>query len=92
MRHRILFLAANPAGLTARKLDVKAHEIQKEIEFASARDRFEFVPLLAAQPIDLLRALRRIEPSIVQDLSAHEATRRPLPPSTRACWACSETP
>ena len=65
MKHRLLFLAANPVGLAARKLDEEAHAIQAEIRLACERDRFEFVPQLAAQPMDLLRALRAVKPSIV---------------------------
>ncbi|HWO21035.1 MAG TPA: NACHT domain-containing protein, partial [Kofleriaceae bacterium] len=65
MKHKILFLAANPSGLTARKLDEEAHAIQEELQLASQRDQFEFVPRLAAQPMDLLRALRAVRPSIV---------------------------
>jgi hypothetical protein len=63
--HKILSLAANPAGLTARKLDEEAREIQEELRRASQRDRFELVPRLAARPLDLLRALREVKPSIV---------------------------
>lgn len=65
MKHKILFLAANPAGLIARKLDEEAHEIEEELRRASRRDRFEFVPRAAARPMDLLRALREVKPSIV---------------------------
>jgi NACHT domain len=65
MKHKLLFLAANPCGLTARKLDEEARAIREEIQLACKRDRFEFVPHLAAQPMDLLRALRAVEPSIV---------------------------
>ena len=65
MKHKILFLAANPVGLTARKLDEEAREIQEELQLASQRDQLEFVPSPAARPLDLLRALRRIKPSIV---------------------------
>jgi hypothetical protein len=64
-KHQILFLAANPTGLPERRLDQQARQIQNEIQFSSDRDRFEFVPRLAAQPMDLLRELRRIRPSVV---------------------------
>jgi hypothetical protein len=65
MKHQILFLAANPIGLTARKLDQQAREIQEELQLGGERDRFQFVLRPAAQPLDLLRALRRLKPSIV---------------------------
>lgn len=44
MKHKILFLAANPIGLAARKLDEETREIQEELRRASQRDRFEFIP------------------------------------------------
>lgn len=64
-KHKILYLAANPVGLRARKLDEEARAIQEEIQLACQRDQFKFVPRLAAQPMDLLRALREVRPSIV---------------------------
>jgi hypothetical protein len=64
-QHRILFLAANPDGLTERKLDEEARQIHEELRRGNARDRFEFVPRLAVRPMDLLRALREVKPSIV---------------------------
>src|SRR5204863_7770018 len=65
MKQRILFLAANPAGITALKLDEEARAIEEEIRRASQRDAFEFVTRLAARPLDLLRALRDARPAIV---------------------------
>src|SRR3954462_10895204 len=65
MKHAILFLAANPIGLIARKLGEEAREIQQEIHLGGARDHFHFIHRPAAQPLDLLRALRKLKPSIV---------------------------
>lgn len=65
MKHQILFLAANPIGLTVRKLDEQAREIQQELQLGGERDCFQFVLRPAAQPLDLLRALRKLKPSIV---------------------------
>src|SRR6185436_12276180 len=73
-KHAILFLAANPAGLTALRLDEEARQIQEELRCSSRRDRFEFVPRLAARPIDLLRALREVKPSIVHFAGHAHAT------------------
>jgi hypothetical protein len=64
-KRRILFLAASPVGLPARRLDEQARRVKEEIRLASARDQFEFVPCPAARPMDLLRALREVKPSIV---------------------------
>jgi hypothetical protein len=55
-KHIILFLAANPAGTTALKLDEEARAIQEELQRANRRDQFELVMRLGAPPIDLLRA------------------------------------
>ena len=65
MKKPILFLAANPVGTTALKLDEEARAIQEELRRATQRDEFEFVSRLAARPMDLLRALREVKPSIV---------------------------
>ena len=65
MKKQILFLAANPAGTPALKLDEEAREIQEEIQRANPRDPFEFVTRMAARPMDLLRALRDVKPTIV---------------------------
>jgi hypothetical protein len=63
-KHRILFLAANPIGLTEHSLDEEARQIEEEIRRAKERDQFEFISRLAARPMDLLRALREVKPSI----------------------------
>jgi hypothetical protein len=73
MKQRILFLAANPAGMTALRLDEEARAIQDELRYASHRDQFEFVTRLAARPMDLLRALREVKPSIVH-FAGHAGT------------------
>lgn len=73
MRKQILFLAANPAGTAALKLDEEARAIQEEIQRASQRDQFEFVTRMAARPLDLLRALRDVKPAIVH-FAGHAGT------------------
>src|SRR5512140_1158757 len=73
MRKQILFLAANPAGTVALKLDEEARAIQEEIQRASQRDQFEFVTRMAARPLDLLRALRDVKPTIVH-FAGHAGT------------------
>lgn len=65
MKHVILFLAANPAGTDQLALDREARAIQLELERARCRDHFEFVSRWATEPLDLLRELRRLKPTVV---------------------------
>lgn len=65
MKHTILFLAANPAGTDRLALDREAHDIQAELERSGHRDRFEFVTRWAVEPLDLLRELRKLRPTVV---------------------------
>lgn len=64
-KHTILFLAANPLGTSEAALADEAHAIQAELELAGHRDRFEFVTRWAVQPLDLLRELRKLKPTVV---------------------------
>jgi hypothetical protein len=64
-KHTILFLAANPLGTDRLALDREARAIQEELERGSDRDRFELVTRWAVQPLDLLRELRKLRPTIV---------------------------
>jgi hypothetical protein len=61
----ILFLAANPLGTDQRALDREAHAVQVELERSGFRDRFAFVTRWATEPLDLLRALRKLKPTVV---------------------------
>jgi hypothetical protein len=72
MKHTILFLAANPAGTDRLALDREAHDIQAELERTGHRDRFEFVTRWAVEPLDLLRELRKLRPTVVH-FSGHGA-------------------
>src|SRR5215208_5626388 len=65
MKHTILFLAANPSGTDPRALDCEARAIQVELERSGFRDRFELVTRWAAEPLDLLRELRELKPTVV---------------------------
>ncbi len=73
MKHTILFLAANPRGTDPRTLDREASAIQEELERSGFRDRFEFVTRWAAEPIDLLRELRKLKPTVLH-FSGHGAS------------------
>ena len=64
-KHTILFLAANPVETSRVALDREARAIQVELERCGARERFEFVTRWAAEPLDLLRELRRLKPTVV---------------------------
>jgi hypothetical protein len=65
MKHTILFLAANPSGTDPRALDREARAIQAELERSGFRDRFELVTRWAAEPLDLLRELRKLKPTVI---------------------------
>ena len=87
-KHTILFLAANPSGVARLALDEEARAIQEELERSGFRDRFEFVTQWAVRPLDLLRQLRKLKPTVVH-FSGHggpdtAAEHRPAPaPSPR---------
>jgi hypothetical protein len=76
----ILFLAANPRDTGRLALDREARAIHLELKRSGHRDRFEFVARWAAEPLDLLRELRELKPTIVH-FSGHGA--RPAGPPDR---------
>jgi hypothetical protein len=71
-KHTILFLAANPCGTDRVALDREVRAIQIELERAGYRDRFELVTRWAAEPLDLLRELRKLKPTVVH-FSGHSS-------------------
>jgi hypothetical protein len=64
-KHVILFLAANPSNTGRLALDREARSIHVELKRSGYRDRFDFVTRWAAEPLDLLRELRELKPTIV---------------------------
>ena len=60
-----MFLAASPTDETPLALDREARAIHVELERSGHRDRFEFVTRWAVEPLDLLRELRKLRPTIV---------------------------
>jgi hypothetical protein len=64
-KHTILFLAANPLGTDRLALDREARAIHVELKRSSYRDCFELVTRWAAEPLDLLRELRELKPTVV---------------------------
>src|SRR5215471_11188027 len=71
-KHVILFLAADPRDTGRLALDREARAIHLELKRSGYRDRFDFVTRWAAEPLDLLRELRELKPSIVH-FSGHGA-------------------
>src|SRR3954468_22521351 len=72
-KHVILFLAANPRDTGRLALDREARSIHLELKRSGHRDRFDFVTRWAAEPLDLLRELRELKPTIVH-FSGHGRT------------------
>lgn len=64
-KHTILFLAADPNGTDPRTLDREARAIQVELERSGFRDHFKLETRWAAEPLDLLRELRKLRPTVV---------------------------
>src|SRR5262245_44319157 len=80
-KHTVLFLAANPIGTDRLCLDEEARAIHDELQRSGQRDRVELVTRWAIQPLDLLRELRKLRPTVVH-FSGHGSrravrTRRP---------------
>jgi hypothetical protein len=65
MKHTVLFLAASPRGTAPLALGEEARAIQVELERSGYRDCFELKTRWAAQPLDLLRELRKLKPTVV---------------------------
>jgi hypothetical protein len=84
MKHTILFLAANPEGLNLLALDREARAIHVELERSGHRDRFEFVTRWAVEPMDLLRELRKLRPTVVHFSGHGQHEGRMLPSTGRA--------
>jgi len=64
-KRTILFMTANPSGTDPRALDREARSIRAELKGSGYRDRFEFETRWAAEPLDLLRELRDLKPTVV---------------------------
>jgi len=64
-KHTILFLAANPTGTSPLALGKEARAIQVELERSGYRDCFELETRWDARPLDLLRELRKLKPTVV---------------------------
>jgi len=69
-RLTLLFLAANPRDTDRLALDREARAIQVELERSGHRDLFQFETRWAAEPLDLLRELRKLRPTLVH-VSGH---------------------
>jgi len=81
-KHVILFLAANPSDTGRLALDREARSIYVELKRSGYRDRFDFVTRWAAEPLDLLRELRELKPTLRRSAEiargcSSEMTHRP---------------
>ncbi len=73
-KHVILYLAANPALTSRLALDREARAIHVELKRSGFRDRFAFETRWAAEPLDLLRELRELQPTVLH-FSGHGHVR-----------------
>src|SRR5262245_50400747 len=64
-KHMILFLAAYPAGAGLHAISREERSIRVELQMSSSRERFELVSRWAHQPLDRLRELRTLRPTVV---------------------------
>src|ERR1041384_3016648 len=83
-KHVILFLAANPRDTDRLALDREAHAIHAELERSTDRDRFNFVTRWAPEPLDLLRELRSLKPTVVHFSGHYEGPNGPAASSGAA--------
>lgn len=64
-KHTILFLAAAPGESGQLALHQEVRAIQAELERTGYRDRFALEARWAVEPLDLLRELRKLKPTVV---------------------------
>lgn len=65
MKQKILFLAANPTGVTQLALDEECRQITKKVRAADHRDSLELITRWAVRPEDLLQHLNEHRPHVV---------------------------
>jgi hypothetical protein len=65
MTHIVLFLHADSLSPDRLALDEETRAIQQELERSRLRDAFEFVSRSVRSPLDLLRELRMLRPTMV---------------------------
>lgn len=64
-KHVILFLAAEPSATDRLALDREARAIHHELKRSGFRDRFDFQTRWAVEPLDLLREVRELKPTVI---------------------------
>jgi WD40 repeat protein len=64
-KHVILFLAADPNATDRLALDREARAIHHELKRSGCRDRFDFQTRWAVEPMDVLREVRELNPTVV---------------------------
>src|SRR5262249_55508564 len=65
MKHKILFLAANPPDTPQRALDEECSAIEQELRLTSDRDAFELVSRWTVSVDDLMRHLNELSPTVL---------------------------
>jgi hypothetical protein len=78
----ILFMAANPVDTDERALGEQERAIRDELVRAGHRDRFVFVTRWAAQPLDLLREMVKLKPTVVHFCGGRVGGSRGAAPPT----------
>jgi hypothetical protein len=78
MKHTILFLAANPHRTDMLALDREARAIYAELDRSGSRDSFELLTRWAVEPLDLLREMRKLRPTVVH-FCGHGGRDMPAP-------------
>jgi hypothetical protein len=68
-----LFLALDQSGSGRSGLDREVSAIQRELELSGRRDYFQVETRWAAEPLDVLRELRKLRPTVVH-LVGHGAS------------------
>lgn len=63
--HTILFMASNPTDTDARAVDEPARLVQVELERAGRRECSKLETRWIAQPLDVLRELVKLKPTVV---------------------------
>src|SRR4051794_40966723 len=90
-KHTILFLAANPPGTGRLALEDEARSIHAELKRSGHRDRFEFLTRWAAEPLDLLRELREVQPTVLHFSGHGAALATTVAPASRDVVVASDT-
>jgi len=73
-KHCILLMAANPKGINRSALDREVRCIQDELDRGGHRHCFDFQTRWAAEPLDSLREVRKLQPTVLHFAGRGEAS------------------